>query len=70
MSKAVHDALREKRIKSKLTQKQVADVLNITQRAYAHYETGDREPSIQTLIRLADYYDTSLDTLTGRYSKK
>jgi transcriptional regulator with XRE-family HTH domain len=34
--------------------------------AYSKYETGDREPSITVLNRLADFYDVSVDYLLGR----
>lgn len=59
--------LKELREKNKLTQKEVAEKVNITQRAYAFYETGDREPSIDTLIKIANLYNVPIDILVGRY---
>lgn len=61
--------LKELRIESKKTQAQVAKELNITQRAYSHYETGTREPSMDLLIDIANHYKISLDILTGRYTQ-
>lgn len=62
-----HNVLKELRKKNKKSQTQLAEELNLTQRAYSHYETGTREPSIDTLIRIADYYKISLDTLMGHH---
>lgn len=49
-----------------LTQKQIADCIFCSQRAYSHYETGQRDIPTQTLIRLADFYDVSVDYILGR----
>lgn len=59
--------LKELREQNKLTQKEVADKIQTTQRAYAFYEKGDREPSIDTLIKLADIFKIPIDLLVGRY---
>lgn len=48
------------------TQKEMAGILNISERAYQHYELNDREPPVSNLIIIADYFDISLDYLTGR----
>lgn len=53
-----------------LTQKKLSEQLNISQRAYSHYETGSRNIPIETLIRLANYYNTSIDYIVGRTDKK
>ena len=57
----------ELRKEKNLTQREVAEKINTTQRAYAFYEKGDREPSIDTLIKLADLYNVPIDILVGRY---
>ncbi|MGN0650301.1 MAG: helix-turn-helix domain-containing protein [Oscillospiraceae bacterium] len=49
-----------------LTQKQVADRIFCSQRAYGYYESGGRDIPTQTLIRLADFYDVSVDYILGR----
>ncbi len=51
------------------TQKEIADLLGITTVGYNGYETQKREPNIKTLIKLADYYNVSLDYLVGREFK-
>lgn len=58
--------LKELRLKKDETQKQIADKLGITQFTYCNYEKGKTEPDINLLIKLADYYDVSLDYLCGR----
>lgn len=49
-----------------LTQKEISKYLNISQRAYSHYENGTRNIPVQMLERLATYYGTSIDYLVGR----
>lgn len=49
-----------------VTQKQVAEYLNMTERGYQNYELGRGEPNIENLIRLADFFDVSIDYLVGR----
>jgi len=44
--------------------------LNIKQTTYSKYELGKINIPIEMLIKLADFYDVSLDYLTGRDSKK
>ena len=61
------ERLKELRIKNNLTQAQVAEKLNISRPAYTYYETGKKQPSIETLKALADLYTTSVDYLIGRY---
>ncbi len=54
------------RISRNLTQTEVAKILGITQGTYQKYEKGQVEPTIQTLITLADFYGVTLDYLVGR----
>ena len=49
-----------------LKQTELAEKIGIGWRAYQTYERGQREPSLSTLIALADFYDLSLDDLTCR----
>lgn len=53
-----------------LSQKEISEILHISQRSYSHYETGSRNIPIEMLIRLADYCDTSVGYLLGRTDKK
>ncbi len=49
-----------------LTQKQISEKIFCGQRAYSYYETGERDIPTQTLIRLADFYNVSVDYILGR----
>ena len=49
-----------------LTQKEIAQFLNITQVAYSYYEIGKRSIPLELLCKLADYYNTSVDYLLYR----
>ncbi|MDE6087247.1 MAG: helix-turn-helix domain-containing protein [Oscillospiraceae bacterium] len=46
-----------------MTQKQVAAALGIGESSYCSYENGTREPNYQMLIKIADFFDVSLDYL-------
>lgn len=48
------------------TQQEVAEKIYMNRSAYTYYETGKVQPGIETLIRLADLYDISVDCLLGR----
>ena len=55
--------LRESR---RIYQREIAEALGVTTRAYQFYESGRSEPNIKTLIAIADYYQVSIDYLVGR----
>ena len=44
-----------------LTQKQLAEYLNIKQNTYSQYENGLRQLPLDALVKLAKYYNTSAD---------
>ena len=48
------------------TQKDIAMLLNMQLTVYQRYERGEREIPLWAAIKLADYYNVSLDTLVGR----
>jgi transcriptional regulator with XRE-family HTH domain len=58
--------LKDLRIDADLTQEQLAKHLNITRSALANYETGLREPGYEILIKIADFFEISLDYLLCR----
>jgi len=62
--------LRDLREDADLTQSALAERLGIQQTVYSRYERGARTIPLEHLMRLADYYDVSLDYLTGRTQKK
>lgn len=61
--------LRELRVKMNKTQEQVANDLKLKKQTYQNYELQKREPDIQTLIQLADYFNVSIDKLLNRQMK-
>ena len=50
-----------------LNQTELAKELNMIRTTYSNYEHGQAEPNIETLIKLADYFDVSLDYLCERH---
>jgi len=53
-----------------LTQKQIAQILGMSQTGYSKYETGENDIPTQILIKLADFYQTTTDYLLGRTDQK
>ena len=53
-----------------LAQKEIAAILGISQTVYSRYERGFQTIPLEHLIKLADYYQVSLDYLTGRTMEK
>ena len=61
--------LRILRESKKLTQKDMAEILQVSKPTYCHYETGRYEPDLKTIFRLADYFGVSIDYLLGHQTK-
>ncbi len=59
------ERLRELRLRRKISQEEVARHIGITRSAYSHYEINNRQPVYETLIKLAAYFDVSLDYIIG-----
>lgn len=57
----MENRIRDLREDHDLTQQQVADAIGITQRKYSYVETGQQQLTADILIRLADFYDVSID---------
>ena len=53
-----------------LSQINVAVACGISERAYQNYEILRREPKLEILVRIADYFGVSLDYLVGRTDKR
>ena len=62
--------LRELRVKKGLLQSDIAKVINKTDRAVGQYEREERDPSSETWIKLAEFFDVSLDYLLGKTKSK
>lgn len=48
-----------------ITQKEVADYLGVSNSAYSQYETGTRQPSLDILTKLSEYFGVSTDEILG-----
>lgn len=64
--KIFQERLIEQRKLNKKTQRQIAEYLNMAQPSYIRYENGSAEPSLENLVKLADYFDVAVDYLLGR----
>lgn len=56
------------REKMKLSQRELANKINTTQATLQRYESGVNEPNIEMLIKLANFFNVSIDDLVGRES--
>ena len=66
MEKSFSVTLTELRKEKRLTQKEAAAKLGISQALLSHYEKGIRECGLDFVIHIADYYNVSCDYLLGR----
>lgn len=55
--------LKQLRKEKNLTQKELATLLNVSDRSVGFYETGERDPDTDTLRKLSDFFDVSIDYL-------
>ena len=60
--------LRELRASKRVTQKQVAKGIGLSERVYQSYELDEKEPTLRNINKLADYFEVSTDYLLGRSS--
>lgn len=56
-----YERLKELREDNDLTQEEVAKLINCSQTAYSKYEKGQRELSLENLVKLSKYYNVSTD---------
>lgn len=70
MIKGLPEKLRELRIKYGLSQKQVAELVNLSPSIVSGYESGDQTPSTEKLLALSNLYHFSTDYLLGKDSKQ
>lgn len=57
--------LKELRSEKKVTQQQISEHLGVSRPTYTRYENGEREPSIEMIKKLAQFFQVSIDTLFG-----
>lgn len=62
----LYQRIRELREDHDLTQVQMGKILSCSQRAYSNYERGELDIPTEILIKLADFYEVSVDYLLNR----
>ena len=62
----IYENIRNLREDSDKTQKELADYLNVKQTTYSKYELGKINIPVEVFIKLADFYNVSVDYLLGR----
>ena len=65
-----YQRIRDLREDADLTQKEVAEAINVNQRTYAYYESGQRTIPPEVLIDIAKFHKTSVDYILGLTDKK
>ena len=66
----MYKRIRDLREDSDMTQTQIANMLGMSQTGYSKYDTGENDIPTQILIKLADFYGTSVDYILGRTNNK
>ena len=66
MDKIFCQNLKAARLESAMTQKQVAEKLNVVESCYANWEQGRTEPNIAMLRKLCELFEITLDELVNR----
>lgn len=69
INKVVASRLKSLRKEKKLTQTDMAKLLNVTQNAIFRYESGQNQPSLSTLLFYSEYFNVSIDYIFGRERK-
>ena len=62
--------IKELRNEKKQTLKQMAEAFGTSNQVISRYELGQAEPEFETLIKIADYFNVSVDYLLGRTDKR
>lgn len=65
MRKALAQRIKQERIKRNKTQEEIATMLNIQRATYGYYENGKVLPPVDNLVKLANYFDVTIDYLVG-----
>ena len=62
----ISERLKQLRENKGITQEKISSDLNINRATYAHYETGRRQPDLDTVKLFAEYHNCSIDYLLGK----
>lgn len=65
----IKNTLTKLRVENKCSQTEIADYLHITRQAYNHYETGKRIPTLETIKKLANFYNVPADIFLSNDNK-
>lgn len=65
-----YQRIRDLREDRELNQTQFAKILGMSQTGYSKYETGENDIPTEILLKMADYYQTSIDYMLGRTNIK
>ncbi|MDR1761671.1 MAG: helix-turn-helix transcriptional regulator [Bacteroidales bacterium] len=61
----LHERLAQLRKEKEISKRELSFLLNLEQSTYGKYELGKRQPSLEVLQKLADYFNVSTDYLLG-----
>ncbi len=70
MIRGLPEKLKNLRIKHRYSQKQVAEILELSPSIISSYEKGERTPSVEVMLALSYLYRCSVDYLLGRKPEK
>jgi len=62
--------LKELRVEKELTQEKLGEIFNVRKGTVSNWENGNRFPDENTIIKLADFFNVSIDYLLGRTDKR
>lgn len=65
-----YERIRQLREDKDLSQTYMANILNVTQKTYSRYETGEHAIPLEALCRIADFHNVSTDYLLNRTDEK
>lgn len=68
MIPSMGDKIKELRMSKGLSHGRLAKEMGISKSMIGHYENGSRQPSYETLNKIADYFSVSIDYIMGRKS--
>lgn len=61
--------IKKLRVDKKISQQELGDIIGVTKVSISGYENGNRAPSLDKLVEIANYFNTSLDYLVSREMK-
>ncbi len=66
MNNKFKDNLKGLRLEKNISRRQLAEILHVSERLISYWENGSRECNFDMLIKIADYFDATVDYLLGR----